>query len=137
MMRAVAGLAAVGILLGGTAAWAETALKYVTPQNIQGSTFSLKSKAARNNAVEFVIRRDVSKVDGPGRSGYLANHGADPKSIGTPVKLEQNGKSLTFRFSVPADKVAESDFTLWGGGQVGEGVTYRFKLGEFWKPKRE
>jgi hypothetical protein len=130
-------MVAIGCLLASTAAWALTSLAFVTPQNIQGSTFRLKSKAARNNSVQFVIRRDISNIEGPGRKGYLSNPSVDEKSIGTPVKLEQDGKVLTFRFSVPKEKVADSVFTLWGNGMSGEGVTYRFELGQFWKPARE
>jgi hypothetical protein len=137
MKRAIAGLAAVGLLLGSTAVWAETALMYVTPQNIKGGTFRLTSKASRNNTVEFVIRRDVSKIEGPGRSAYLSNPKVDGRGLGTPVKLEEDGKVLIFPFSVPADRVADSVFTLWGGGKVGEGVTYRFRLAEFWKPRKD
>jgi len=135
MKRAVAGLAAVGLLMGGTVVWAETALMYVTPQNIQNGTFRLKSKAARNHTVEFVIRRDVSSVSKPSPSGYLS----DGKSMGTRVKLAQDGKIWTFRFSVPEDQVADSVFTVWGTGKpsLGEGVTYQFRLAEFRKPGRD
>lgn len=129
-------LATVALLLGSTAAGADTALMFVTPQNIKGGTFSLTRKAARGNTVEFVIRRDVSKIDGPGRSGYLSNPAVDGKSIGTPVKLEQDGNTLVFRFSVPANRVEGSVFTLWGRGLDGEGVTYRFRLAEFWKREK-
>ena len=137
MNRAIAALAALGILMGGTAAGADTTLMFVTPENIKGGTFRLTARAARNKTVEFVIRRDISKVDGPGRRGYVSNPAVDPKGLGTPVKLEERGKVLTFRFSVPAEKVADSVFTLWGGGQVGEGVTHRFRLGEFWEPRKD
>ncbi|HTE18827.1 MAG TPA: hypothetical protein VK689_10665 [Armatimonadota bacterium] len=137
MKRAVAGLVAAGLLLGGTAAWADTVLMHVTPRNIQGGTFRLKSKAARNSTVEFVIRRDVSGISEPSPRGYLSNPLVDGKSIGKPVKLEQDGKLWTFRFTVPADQVADSVFTLWGGGQVGEGVTYRFRLAQFRKPAKD
>ena len=136
MKRAVAVLAAVGLLMGCAAAWADTVLMYVTPQNIKSGTFRLRSKAKRNNTVEFVIRRDVSGISGPSRGAYLSNPTMDGKAIGTPVKLEQDGKLWTFRFSVPADRVADSVFTLWGGGQAGEGVTYRFRLGQFRKPDK-
>ena len=137
MMRGAMGLAVAGLLLGGAAARADTILAFVTPQNIQEGTFRLKSKAARNHTVEFVIRRDVSKIDGPGRTAYLSNPTRDEKGLGTPVKLEEDGKILTYRFSVPKRQVADSVFTLWGGGKLGEGVTYRFRLGEFWKPDRD
>jgi hypothetical protein len=132
---AVAGLGAAGLLLGSMAAWAETALVEVTPENIKGGTFRVTSKAARNHTVEFVIRRDVSNVSKPSQSGYLTNPEVDGKSLGAPVKLERDGKIWTFRFSVPEDKVAGSVFTLWGAGKpsLGEGVTYRFRLAEFRK----
>lgn len=134
MRRAVVVLGAAGLLLGGGAAGADTALVHVTPRNIEGGTFTLSSKAA-GRRVEFVIRRDVVKVDGPGRSAYLSHPGKDAKGLGRPVRLEEDGKVWTFRFSVPADEVAESVFTLWGQGRGGEGVTYRFNLGDF-HPRR-
>ena len=137
MRHAVAGMAAVGLLLGCATAWADTALMFVTPQNIKRGTFRLTSRASRNHMVEFVIRRDVQNVDGPGRSGYLSNPKVDEKGLGTPVKLEQHGKILTFRFSVPEEQVADSVFTLWGNGLTGEGVTYRFALGQFWTPHQD
>lgn len=133
MQRAVVGLIAVGLLLGGAAAHAETALMFVTPQNIKEGTFRLSSKVARNNTVQFVIRRDVSKVSGPSESGYVS----EGKAIGIPVKLEKDGKIWTFRFAVPVDRVESTLFTLWGGGRIGEGITYRFELGQFSKPNRE
>lgn len=137
MKRTVAGLVVVGLLLGSTAVWADTLLMYVTPQNIKNGTFRLTTKAGRKKTVEFVIRRDVSKIDGPGRSAYLSNPTVDGRGLGTPVKLEEDGKVLTFRFSVPADQVADSVFTLWGAGTRGEGVTYEFRLAQFWKPKQD
>ena len=137
MKRAVVGLLAAGLFLESTAAWADTSLMYVTPQNIQDGTFRLKSKASRNHTVEFVIRRDVRNIDGPGRSAYLSDPTVDGKGLGTQVKLEERGKIWTFRFSVPVEKVTSSVFTLWGGGLVGEGVTYRFELGQFWKPNKD
>jgi hypothetical protein len=120
--------------MGSVAAWAETALMYVTPQNIKDGTFRLTSKASRNHTVDFVIRRDVRKLAQPSRSGYLS---IGTNSIGTPVKLEQDGKVQTFRFSVPEEKVADSVFTLWGSGRpsFGEEVTYQFKLADFRKPR--
>lgn len=137
MKQVVAGLVAIGLLLGSAEAWADTTLMFVTPQNIKEGTFRLKSKSTRNNTVQFVIRRDVSQIDGPGRSAYLSNPTVDGKGLGTPVKLEEDGKILTFRFSVPKDRVADSVFTLWGGGRLGEGITYRFHLADFWKPQQE
>jgi hypothetical protein len=131
--RLIAGLIAAGALLVSTAAWAETALMFVTPQNIKSTTFRLKSKALRNNTVQFVIRRDISTISGPSQSGYLSNPKVDEKGIGTPLKMEQDGKIWTFRFSVPADQVADSTFTLWGAGKIGEGITYRFDLAQFRK----
>lgn len=134
MNRALAGLAAAGLFLGSMAAWADTALVHVTPQSIKGSTFRLTSKAARDNKVEFVIRRDVSKVTDPGRQAFVTDSKSDAKGHGTLVKVKEEGQTLTYRFSVPADKVADSGFTLWGNGIRGEGITFRFQLGQFWKP---
>lgn len=134
MKQAVVGMAVAGLLLGGASARAETALVEVTPQSIQGSTFRLTSKTVRNNAVEFVIHRDVRNIEGPGRSAYLSNSETDGKGLGTPVKLEEEGKTFTFRFTVPAAKLAGSEFTLWGQGARGEGVTYRFHLAQFRRP---
>ncbi|MCC2672673.1 MAG: hypothetical protein K0Q72_5145 [Armatimonadetes bacterium] len=136
MRRTAAGLVAVGLLVSCTAAWAETALMNITPQNIKESTFRVKSKVSRNNTVEFAIRRDVKDVNQPSRSAYLS---FGEKTIGTPVKVEQNGKIWTFRFSVPADKVADGMFTLWGAGRpaYGDGITYRFRLADFRQPGQD
>jgi hypothetical protein len=129
-------LAAVALLLGVGTAQAETVLSYVTPKNLKDSTFRVRSKAGKNHVVEFVIRRDVRKIDGPGRAGYLSNPAIDDKSLGRPMKLEEHDQILTFRFSVPEEQVASTRFTLWGQGLRGEGVTYELKLGDFWKPAK-
>lgn len=134
MKRLVAGIVLACFLAGRTAAWALTSLAKLTPQNIEKSTFRLKAREARNDTVEFVIQRDVRNISLPGRRAFLTNSETDRKSLGTPVKLQEDGKLWTFRFSVPEEKVADSVFTLWGNGQVDEGVTYQFRLGEFWKP---
>lgn len=135
MTRATAILTMVGWLAGSTAAWALTSLAHVTPQNLEKHRFTLTSRAGRNDTVEFVIRRDVRGISRPGKRAYLKDANTEPRSLGTPVKLEEADQRLTFRFSVPAQKVASAEFTLWGEGMVGEGVTFRFRLGEFWKPK--
>lgn len=136
MKRAITRMAVLGLLIGAAAARADTALMFVTPKNIQDGTFRLTSKTAKNNTVEFEIRRDIRGIDGPGRSAYLSHTTADEKGLGTPVKLEEvKDKSLTYRFSVPEEKVAGSVFTLWGNGLFGEGITYRFDLAQFRKPK--
>ncbi len=129
--------AAAAGLLGCSAATAETVLMHVTPQNIKGSTFTLSNKAARNDRLEFTIRRDVRGIDGPGRKGYLSNPAVDPKGLGVLVKQTEDGGIWTFRFSVPARQLEASVFTLWGQGQSGEGVTYRFRLADFHKLPRD
>ena len=138
MRRLVLGLLAVGLLLETTTVWAATSLSEVTPQNIQKGTFRLTYKAAPNNTVEFVIRRDVRNISLPDRPGYVSNPKVDEPSLGRQVKREQHGSVQTFRFSVPSEQVPSSVFTLWGGGAAaGEaGVTYQFRLGEFWKARK-
>ena len=134
-MRALTAALAVGLLLGCAAARADTALVYVTPKNLKEHRFQLTARAGRNDTVEFVVRRDITGIEGPGRQGYLSD--ADSKNLGTPVKREEEpGKSLTFRFSLPATRVATTRFTLWGLGRGGEGVTFEFRPADFWKPAR-
>ncbi len=127
----VAGLAAAGLLWVTTAARADTALVHVTPKNLKEHGFQLSSKASGDHHVEFVIRRDVSGIKGPGSRGYVSTLAVNSRSLGTPVKLERDGTLWTFRFSVPAKEVAKRQFTLWGQGLYGEGVTFRFHMGEF------
>lgn len=134
MDRAIAVLATATLLLGSGGARADTALVYVTPKSIAGGDFRLTSRALRDNKVEFVIRRDVSKVAGPGRQAFLTDSRTSPKGLGALVRVKEQGHTLTYRFSVPTSKVADSIFTLWGHGARGEGVTFRFRLGQFWKP---
>ena len=134
-MRALTVVAAVGLLLGGAAARADTALFHVTPKNLKENRFQVTAKAGLKHTVEFVVRRDVAGIDGPGRQGYLSD--AESKSLGTRVKLEETpGKTLTFRFSLPQAKVAATTFTLWGQGLRGEGVTFQFRPADFWKPAK-
>lgn len=118
---------------------ASTFLAEVTPQNIESGTFRLTALAGRDHTVEFLIRRDVRNISLPNRGGYLSNPAADGNTLGKRVKQEQHGKTYTYRFSVPEEKVSGSVFTLWGyGAAAGEpGVTYQFRLGQFWKPGRE
>lgn len=131
----IAVMAAAGLWLGIAAARADTALVHVTPETLKASGFRLTSRAARNDRVAFTVHRDVRNVDGPGRKGYLSHAARDEKGLGTPVKLEERDGILTFRFQVPAAEVRDTVFTLWGQGLRGEGVTHRFRLGNFWKPK--
>lgn len=132
-LRAVV-LLGVGLLFFGAGARADTALVHVTPENTKKWGFTVTGRK-RKSAVNFVIRRNIAGVEGPGRKGYLSR--VDDRSLGTPVKLEEKGKTLTFRFSVPASQVPETEFTLWGLGLGGEGVTFDFRLADFWKPKRD
>ena len=59
-MRALTVLAAVGLLLGGAAARADTALVHVTPKNLKENRFQVTAKAGLKHTVEFVVRRDVT-----------------------------------------------------------------------------
>lgn len=137
MRRSDLSRAAAVVLLGSSAATAEPALMYITPQNMKGSTFTRESKSLRNDSVEFTIRRDVKGIDGPGRKAYLSNPDVDGKGPGALVKQTEDGNVWTFRFSAPAARLEGSIFTLWGQGQIGEGVTYRFRLSQFHKPPRD
>ena len=129
MTRRTAALAIAGLLLSAGALRAETALAFMSPKNLKEYGFELISKARKNKTVEFVITRNVKDIDGPGRAGYLSK--ADEKTIGTPVKLREEGKTLEFRFAVPEEQLATSVFTLWGQGARGEGITFRFNLKDF------
>ena len=134
-MRALTVALAVGLLLGCATARADTALVYVTPKNLKENRFQLTARSGPNRTVEFVVRRDITGIEGPGRQGYLSD--ADSKSLGTPVKLEEEpGKTLTFRFSLSEAKVATTKLTLWGQGVRGEGVTFQFRPADFWKPAK-
>lgn len=133
------GLLGASLMLGAAPVRALTSLAEVTPQNIKSGTFRLAAKSGRDHTVEFVIRRDTHNVELPDRSAYLSNPAIDGNTIGRRVKREEHGKTQTYRFSVPEDKVAGSLFTLWGyGAAAGEpGVTYQFRLDQFWKPRKE
>lgn len=139
MKRFALGLLGAGVLLGAVPVRASTSLAEVTPQNIESGTFRLTSKSGRDHTVEFVIRRDIRAVSLPERSAYLSNPAADGNTLGKRVKPELQGKTQTYRFSVPEAKVVGSIFTLWGyGAAAGEpGVTYQFRLDQFWKPRKE
>jgi hypothetical protein len=139
MKRFFLGLLGTGVFLGVVPARALTSLAPVTPQNIQSGTFRLTSRAGRDDTVEFVIRRDIHNISLPDRAGYLSNSAVDGSALGKRVQPAQRGKIQTYRFSIPAEKVAGSVFTLWGyGAAAGEpGVTYQFRLDQFWKPRKE
>lgn len=134
-MRALTVALAAALLLGCASARADTALVYVTPKNLKKNRFQLTARAGPNLTLEFVVRRDITGIDGPGRQGYLSD--PDSKSLGTPVKLEETaGKTLTFRFSLPEAKISTTTFTVWGQGLRGEGVTFQFRPADFWKPAK-
>ena len=139
MKRFFLALLGAGLFLGVVPARAATSLAEVTPQNIGSGTFRLTSKAGRDHTVEFVIRRDIRGISLPDRAGYLSNPAVDGNTLGQRLKPELHGKTQTYRFSVPEEKVSGSVFTLWGYGvAAGEpGVTYEFRLGQFWKPHKE
>jgi hypothetical protein len=139
LKRILLGVLGAALVAGLVPARAATSLAAVTPQNIETGTFRLTSKAGRNHTVEFVVRRDIRRVELPDRSAYLANPATDGNTLGRRVKPELQGKTLTYRFSVADDKVPGSVFTLWGyGAAAGEpGVTYQFRLEQFWKPRKE
>ena len=128
MKHFVTGLMAMALVAG--ASWAETALMFVTPTNIKDTTFTVKSKTVKRDAVEFVIRRDVKGIDRPASGAYLN---------GKEIKLKTDGNRWTYRFTVPKDQVANSVFTLWGAGApgFGEGVTYRFNLADFRRGEKD
>jgi hypothetical protein len=132
-----AGLATIGLLFGAATVRADTALVIMTPQKLKDNAFKLTTKAARDHAVEFVITRDIKGIDGPGRAGYLWDKAAERNGLGTRVKLEERDDTLTFRFTVPEEKVASSVFTLWGQGIRGEGITFEFQLDQFRKTKKD
>ena len=123
MKRAVLGVVA-GCVLGIGAASADTALVMMSPQNLKANRFTLESRTAKQESVEFVIRRDVRGIDGPGTAGYLSYPAVDGKSLGTPVKLEteHDGKVLKFRVSVPAEQVAESQLPSGDRGPGAKGL---------------
>lgn len=135
MNRTITALTLAGGLMCIKAASADTALMHMTPKNLRESKFRVSHKAT-GNQVEFNIRRDVRNIDGPGRSAYLSNAKKGGAGLGTPVKLKEEGSQFTFRFSVPADQVADTVFTLWGYGARGEGITFEFNLSDFWKPEK-
>jgi hypothetical protein len=139
MRRFFVGLLGASLFLGVVPVRALTSLAEVTPQNIESGTFRLTSRAGRDHTVEFVIRRDIRDISMPERAGYLSNPAVDGNTLGKRVKPEQKGKTQTFRFSVPEEKVSGSVFTLWGYGlAAGEpGVTYQFRLEQFWKSRKE
>ena len=138
MRRFFLGLAGAGLLLGAVPVRALTKLARVTPANIESGTFRVTSKAGRDHNVEFVIRRDIRNVEMPERGGYLSNS-VDGNGLGKRLKPETQGKTQTYRFSVPEEKVAGSVFTLWGyGAAAGEpGVTFQFRLEQFWKSRKD
>ena len=129
MTRRAAGLAIAGLLLSAGALHAVTKLVFMSPANLKEHRFSLSSKPGKDKTVDYVIRRNIKGIDGPGRAGYLSKDG--DKSIGTRVNLREEQDTLEFRFSLPQDEVATSTFTLWGQGARGEGVTFEFKLRDF------
>ena len=139
MQRFLLGLVGASLFLGVASAQAATSLAEVTPQNIESGTFRLTSRVRRDHTVEFVIRRDIRSISLPERAAYLSNPEAEGNTLGKRVKPEQGGKTQTYRFSVPEEKVAGSVFTLWGyGTAAGEpGVSYQFRLAQFWKPRKE
>lgn len=139
MKRFFLGWLGMGLFLGVVPVRASTSLAEVTPQNIESGTFRLTSKAGQDHTVEFVIRRDIHNISLPERSGYLSNPAVDGNTLGKRVKPELHGKTQTYRFSVPEEQVASSVFTQWGyGTAAGEpGVTYQFRLQQFWKPHKE
>jgi hypothetical protein len=139
MRRFFLGLLGTSLFLGVVPIRASTSLAEVTPQNIESGTFRLTSKAGRDHTVEFVIRRDIHTISLPERAGYLSNPVVDGNTLGKRVKPESQGKTQTYRFSIPEEQVAGSVFTLWGyGTAAGEpGVTYQFRLDQFRKPRKE
>ena len=129
MTRRAASIALLSLCFAASSARADTALVFMSPKNLKEYAFTVASKPGKDKAVEYVIRRDVKGIDGPGTAGYLSKDG--DKTIGMPVKLREEGKTLEFRFTVPNDELATTVFTLWGQGARGEGVTFRFRLSDF------
>ena len=139
MQRFLVGALGASLFLAVTPARAATSLAEVTPQNIESGTFRLTSRVKRDHSVEFVLRRDIRSISLPERAAYLSNPTVDGNTLGKRVKPEQQGKSQTYRFAVPEEKVAGSVFMLRGyGAAAGEpGVSYQFRLEQFWKPRKE
>ena len=127
-------VAVVAVLLMAAVSRADTVLVEVTPQSLPRSTFRVTSKAGKDRTIEFTIRRDVAGIEVPASKGYTSYPAIDGRGLGVPVKMEREGTTMIFRFAVPVDRVTGEIFTLWGNGQIGENVTYRFQLARFWKP---
>lgn len=133
MIPVMAGL----LLLCDTTTWAASSLAEVTPQNLEQHRFTLMSKAMPKGDVEFVIRRDVRGISLPGKRAFVSDAKTEPNSMGTPIKVEEDGHFLTYRFSVRKERIANSTFTLCTPGGAAVGATYRFRLSSFRQPKKE
>lgn len=143
----VAILAAL-LLFSPAKALAAKLLSQMTPDNLQRSGFTMQVENRTDGTVAFTLSRELAKARSfepgsdlrlrrsatlkvMGRSGLLAECAVEP--------TEKNG-TLTYRFVLARDCVADSRFTLaeiedykegMGDGYLGGGTFFEFRLEHF------
>ena len=132
-------LMALAALVGSTtAAWALKLHVEMTPRNLAGNGFKVKTDRDGED-VKFVVERDLKKSTWTGRSGYLSLPGEDGKSKNIVVKPVEKDGLNTYRFAVRSNQVTPAVFTVTeiqrdessGIELIGGGTYYRFQLADF------
>ena len=123
-------------------------LSEMTPENLQGSGFSMQVENRKDGTVAFTLARDLAKARSfePGsdlrlqRSATLKVMGKSGLLAECAVEPNERNNTLTYRFVIARDHVADSQFTLAeiddyreekGVGLLGGGTFFEFRLALF------
>ena len=136
------------LLFSPSEARAAKLLSEMTPDNLQRSGFSMRAENRKDGTVAFTLSRDLAKARSfePGsdlrlrRSATLKVMGKSSLLAECAVEPTEKNDTLTYRFVLARDCVADSHFTLAeiedyketvGEGYLGGGTYFEFRLALF------
>lgn len=139
---------AVLLLFSPAGALAAKLLSEMTPDNLQRSGFTMQVENRKDGTVAFTFSRDLAKARSfePGsdlrlrRSATLKVMGKTGLLAECAVEPTEKNDTLTYRFALARDCVADSRFTLAevedykegvGEGYLGGGTFFEFRLALF------
>lgn len=117
---------------------------------LNGESFWFEMEAEKKNRTRFTIRRDPARADKPAnpklhlvRGASLQVYGDDGLLVSCPVQPREDRQGrLVYSFVIDNDHANSSTFTLGeiedyvqGGGYIGGGTYYEFRLIDFLDPE--
>jgi len=129
------------LLLAALPAFAEKLFVQVPPKGLPDEGLTVTTSRQTDGTVEFRVSRDVTRARWQGRYAHLDVRGDAGPLVKCQVEPDRRRNTLTYRFTVAAQHLAASRFTLSevqtdGRGPdaiqlVGGGTIYEFRLVDF------